>query len=153
MKNFTVAVLFGLMFSIVAKADGPVSSREALAIQGYDVVAYFTESKAVAGSSQYATKWNEAVWQFSSDENLQQFKSDPEKYAPLFGGFCTLTVAHGALIPGNPQAWTIRNERLALFFHKPARETWLMNPNPLQERAQINWDVAISALENSKPKE
>ena len=142
MKNFILAVLLALMVSSIANADGPVSSKEGLAIQGYDVVAYFTESKPVEGSSQFTSEWNGAVWQFSSDENLEQFKNNPEKYAPLFGGFCTLTVAHGALIPGNPQAWTIKNERLALFFHQPARETWLMNPDPLLQRATTNWNAA-----------
>jgi hypothetical protein len=36
------------------------------AINGYDPVAYFTESKAVAGNETISHFWNEATWNFSS---------------------------------------------------------------------------------------
>lgn len=122
-----------------AKADSPQSSEADLAVRGYDVVAYFEQSKALSGSALHTIDWNGARWQFYSASNLDLFKKDPARYVPRFDGHCALTVAHGARIPANPEAWAIREDRLYLFFHKPARETWLMNPEQLISRAEAQW--------------
>ena len=50
-----------------------------LAVEGYDTVAYFIESRPVEGSKQYQVEWMGANWRFSSAENLALFKSDPTK--------------------------------------------------------------------------
>lgn len=58
-----------------------------VAIKGYDTVAYFTEGRAVKGTSEFAYSWNDANWYFSSAENRNLFVANPEKYAPNHGGF------------------------------------------------------------------
>ena len=65
------------------------------AIKGYDTVAYFTESKPVKGSEEFTTQWHGATWQFSSKENLELFKANPDKYAPQYGGYCAWAMADG----------------------------------------------------------
>ena len=57
------------------------------AIKGYDPVAYFTEGKPVKGSDQFTFQWKGAKWLFSSKENQGLFMSDPEKFAPQYGGY------------------------------------------------------------------
>ena len=58
-----------------------------VAIKGYDTVAYFTESRAVKGKSEYAHSWNEATWYFASADHRDLFAADPGRYAPQFGGY------------------------------------------------------------------
>ena len=58
-----------------------------VAIKGYDPVAYFTENRAVKGSSAFIFNWNEARWQFSKAEHRDLFAANPKKYAPNHGGF------------------------------------------------------------------
>jgi len=58
-----------------------------VAIKGYDTVAYHTEGRAVKGASKYAHRWNDAKWYFSSAANRDQFATDPERYAPQYGGY------------------------------------------------------------------
>jgi YHS domain-containing protein len=58
-----------------------------VAIKGYDSVAYHTEGRAVKGDSKYSYKWNDAKWYFTSNENMDLFIKDPEKYAPQYGGY------------------------------------------------------------------
>lgn len=58
-----------------------------VAIKGYDTVAYHTKGQALKGSSKYAYKWNDAKWYFSSQEHMDFFIKDPEKYAPRYGGY------------------------------------------------------------------
>ncbi len=58
-----------------------------VAIKGYDAVAYHTESQALKGKSEYSYEWNDAIWHFSSARNRELFATDPERYAPQYGGF------------------------------------------------------------------
>ncbi len=51
-------------------------------LEGYDAVAYFAVNSAVKGDAKYAYVWKGAKWLFSSEENMDKFKADPEAYAP-----------------------------------------------------------------------
>lgn len=69
-------------------------------LDGYDMVAYFDEQRAVKGSSQHAhvlttydySSGKEEVigdyrFHFKSEENKNKFAADPWQYAPKYGGF------------------------------------------------------------------
>lgn len=58
-----------------------------LALKGYDPVAYFTLGKPVEGKKEFEYKWKDAKWRFTNEAHLNLFKSDPEKYAPQYGGY------------------------------------------------------------------
>ena len=58
-----------------------------IAIHGYDAVAYHTESRAVKGKSEFSYAWNDAEWHFTNVENRDLFASDPDRYAPQYGGY------------------------------------------------------------------
>jgi hypothetical protein len=60
---------------------------EGLAIKGYDPVAYFTLGKPVKGKNMFEHKWQDAIWRFANEDHLNLFKSNPEKYAPQYGGY------------------------------------------------------------------
>jgi YHS domain-containing protein len=69
-------------------AINPINaSPDGVAIDGYDPVAYFTEGKALEGSTVFTYEWMGAQWRFASTTNLELFKSDPSKYAPQYGGY------------------------------------------------------------------
>jgi YHS domain-containing protein len=58
-----------------------------LAIKGYDPVAYFTLGKPIEGKKEFEYKWQDAKWRFVNKDHLNLFKSNPEKYAPQYGGY------------------------------------------------------------------
>jgi YHS domain-containing protein len=58
-----------------------------VAIKGYDPVAYFAKGRPVKGLKEFSYKWNDAKWYFSSAQNRDLFASDPERYAPQYGGY------------------------------------------------------------------
>jgi YHS domain-containing protein len=60
-------------------------------------VAYFTQKKAVKGSSRYQTTYQGAIYYFSSAANLAAFKKDPPKYVPQYGGFCANGVKNNSV--------------------------------------------------------
>lgn len=70
-------------------------SGEGIAINGFDTVAFFTENKAVKGKSEFTLEWQGAKWRFASEQNLNLFKENPEKYAPQYGGNCAMGMAAG----------------------------------------------------------
>jgi hypothetical protein len=58
-----------------------------VAIKGYDTVAYFTEGRAVQGTSEFEVTWQDARWRFASAANRDLFAANQERYAPQYGGF------------------------------------------------------------------
>ncbi|MDQ6433981.1 YHS domain-containing (seleno)protein [Mesorhizobium sp. LHD-90] len=94
---------------------GDVSTdRENVAIGGYDTVAYFTDGKPTQGSSDHEFVWNGARWWFASGAHRDMFASQPESYAPRFGGYCVMAMIDGARFRPDPEAWAIVDGRLYL---------------------------------------
>jgi YHS domain-containing protein len=90
------------------------TTPDGLAVRGYDTVAFFADNGAVQGNPAFEYAWNGAKWLFSSAENLEKFKRDPDAYAPQFGGYCSYAVSHGYTADGDPMTWKIVNGRLYL---------------------------------------
>jgi len=95
-----------------------------VAIRGYDTVAYFTQSKPVEGMEQFSTQWSGATWRFSSQENLDLFVTEPEKYAPQYGGYCAYGVAQESLVKIEPDQWTIVDGKLYLNYNEKLNKQW-----------------------------
>jgi hypothetical protein len=83
-----------------------------IAIQGYDVVAYFTEGKAVKGSPSYELPFEDAKWQFANESHKQMFATDPDRYLPQYGGLCAGGMSLGVSVPANPENWVIVDGKL-----------------------------------------
>lgn len=94
MKTGRILVLPLVVLAAIALSCQKASSVEPInttaggvAIKGYDPVAYFLDSKPVKGSEQYEYVWKGAKWRFKNSEHRDLFASDPEKYAPQYGGY------------------------------------------------------------------
>lgn len=110
-----------------------------LAISGYDTVAYFTKGKAIAGNVKYTATFNNAIYQFSSQENRDLFKSDPAKYAPQFGGYCAMGVAMERKFDVDPTAFKIVDNKLYLNLNSAVQQKWLTDVDGYIETADGNW--------------
>lgn len=106
---------------------------------GYDVVAYFTEGKPVEGSKDFSLEHEGAKWRFSSQANLDLFKSDPEKYAPKYGGYCAYAASQGYTAKGDPEAWTVHEDRLYLNYSLAVRDRWSADKVNYIAQADANW--------------
>lgn len=95
-----------------------------IAIRGYDTVAYFTQNKPVEGKDEFSTDWSDATWKFSSQEHLDLFVANPEKYAPQYGGYCAYGVAQMNLVKIEPEEWTILDDKLYLNFNAKLNKAW-----------------------------
>ena len=94
-----------------------------MAILGYDPVTYFTDGRATKGSPEVSHTWLGATWYFANPQNCEAFVSEPIRYAPQYGGFCTLgTSIEEASANIDPEAWRIVNGKLYLFAGKEGLE-------------------------------
>ena len=64
-----------------------VNRYSGLAIEGFDPVAYFTESMAAQGLPDFEAREAGAVWRFRNQGNRASFVAHPEIYGPQFGGY------------------------------------------------------------------
>jgi hypothetical protein len=95
-----------------------------VAIKGYDTVAYFTDGKAVKGSSAFEYFYDDAKWEFSSATHRDLFAADPDRYMPQYGGFCAGAMVFGDLTPADPEAWVIVDGKLYMVAKKAMLEGW-----------------------------
>ena len=138
--------LFIIVISNTAFAQGPIFKTEDGAIRGYDPVAYFTEGKPVKGLKSFSHSWKGATFYFSSKKNLDLFKTNPQKYAPQFGGFCSYGVSRDYKVKSEPDAWTIVDGKLYLNYNTEVMSTWRKDTEGYIKKAKANW----VALENKE---
>jgi YHS domain-containing protein len=139
---FVVALVTIFSFSTPSTAFAKslyYSSLFGTAVEGYDVVAYFTEAKPVEGSDDFIVKWQGVTWQFSSAENKALFESDPGKFAPQFGGYCAWAVSQGYTASTIPEAWKIVDGKLYLNYSKGVQSTWEQDIPGNINLANSNW--------------
>lgn len=110
-----------------------------LAIRGYDSVAYFTENKAVQGSSEFEFQWQGATWRFSNAKHLNLFSENPENYAPQYGGYCAYAVAKNSTAAIDPTQFSVIDGKLYLNYNAKIQRRWQEDITGFIEQADKNW--------------
>ncbi len=126
--------LAALLVSHPSLAAEPVNTLEkkglfgykssGIAIRGYDTVAYFTKGAPEKGSNAFSTQWEGASWLFATQEHLDMFTAEPQKYAPQYGGYCAYGVAKDGLVKIEPENWTILDGKLYLNYDDKVQRLW-----------------------------
>ena len=140
-------IVFATMLSVVVMVafSGTGDQKDhqyatnGVAIDGYDAVAYFTDHKALKGSSGFITEWNGVSWYFASAGNKALFDVSPITYAPQYGGYCAFGASKGYKAPTDPTAWTIVGDKLYLNYSHKVKETWLRDTADRIKKADIYW--------------
>ncbi len=108
-----------------------------IALEGYDVVSYFTENKPLKGNKNYSYTYNGATYYFKNDANKQAFIKNPAKYEPAYGGWCALAIAkNGDKVAVDPLSYKISKGRLLLFYKTAfysALNHWNKDKTPEEE--------------------
>ena len=106
------------------KPVAPIDSPAAVALDGYDPVAYFVAGEPTQGDAGIVHTWRGARWQFATEANRAAFVADPERYAPQYGGYCSYAMAHGYIARGNPFQWAIVENKLYVNNNAFAMSLW-----------------------------
>ena len=125
-------------FSFAADIDMNADSND-LAIKGFDPVAYFTQGKAVTGDINYTATHKGAIYRFSSEEHRNLFKTNPDKYAPQYGGYCAFGVAMEKKFDTDPTAWKIIANKLYLNLNKNVQKKWAQDTQGYIAQSDSNW--------------
>jgi YHS domain-containing protein len=148
MKNFVTIIILLITFQQINGQDNAVrkkhfNTENAVAIQGYDAVAYFKQGKAVKGKKELAVNNQGVIYYFSSAENKQEFLQHASKYEPEYGGWCAYAMgANGEKVEVDPETFKIINGKLYLFYNKffnNTLKTWNKDESNLKSKADQNW--------------
>ncbi len=119
-------------------------------ISGYDPVSYFSMGKPVKGSGYHVAEYKGVTYAFSSKENKATFESNPEKYVPMYGGYCAYGVAVGKKFVADPEVWKIVDGKLYVNLDKGIQGKWNEDIPGHIKKADKNWtniqDTSPSAL-------
>ena len=111
-------------------------------VDGHDVVAYFDLTKGdepVKGQEQFSTIYKNVSWLFSTEENLEKFLSEPDRYRPQFGGYCAWAMARNKLARGAPDVWYVYGGKLYLNISARYQREWLEDVDGEIVRGEANW--------------
>lgn len=118
-----------------------------LGLKGYDPVAYFTMGRPVEGKLKFQYEFDEVRYRFVSAKHKELFSSEPDKYAPRYGGLCTMGLgAKGYKVEANPENWIIHNGQLYLTQRSFGPKIFRKAPGRWTNAAKVN----RQALETAK---
>lgn len=145
-KIVTILALFLVISGFAqneAKRLSQYNLENKIAIQGYDSVAYFKQSKAIKGKKEIATTYLGVIYYFSSYSNKDAFTKNPASYEPQFGGWCAYALgSSGDKVEINPETFKILDGKLYLFYNAYFNNTlksWNKDEVNLKKKAEANW--------------
>jgi len=142
MKKLFVLLFLGIAFGVTAQQID-YNLKKGFVAEGYDVTEYFNK-KTVKGNNKFVTTHDNVKYKFSSQANLEKFKSNPERFIPEYGGYCAYAIGVNAEKVGiDPETYEIRDGKLYLFYN-----SWGINTltkwnkegaTALKNKADANW--------------
>src|SRR5205814_6594394 len=123
-----------------------VNRYSGLAIEGFDPVAYFTESMVAQGLPDFEAREAGAVWRFRNEGNRASFVAHPEIYGPQFGGYDPVDLGRGVTYAGNPRFWLVTGQRLYLFGREDNRNSFAADPARFLKDAKARWPTLEQTL-------
>ena len=148
MNKLLLAVAMSV-FALIASAQDPSIRKkhfnidDGIALSGYDAVAYLNEKRAVKGKREFLAVHEGINYYFSSAANRDEFRKNPARYEPAYGGWCAYAMgATGEKVSVDPKTFKIVNGRLNLFYNRLFNNTledWNKDESNLKKKADLNW--------------
>ena len=119
------------------------------ALRGYDPVAYIIDGESIEGSQEFSFQWNDAEYHFATAKNRDEFISNPAQYAPANGGYCTFGIVLAKKFDGDPEVWSIHNNRLHVFLNQEVQKKFMQDESGNLNRVAENWLI----IQDKSPEE
>ena len=143
---FFVVCLLGLLTAApMAIAQSVPGTPSHLVLKGYDPVAYFTDGKPTPGKPEYEIEFDGARYRFASAQHLEQFKADPDRYAPQYAGLCASGIAAGVKVEAAPEYWLITDGRLFVFSVPDGPDQMRADPAKMIAMGRDHWKTLANA--------
>ncbi len=133
---------------VFAEASAPLNkTSDGIAMDGFDVVSYFTDAAPAKGDASFAVEHEGAQWLFSSQEHADAFSADPARYAPKNNGWCSYAVSEGYGAEVDfVNGWSVVDDALYLNWDKSTRELFLSEQDKRNPASQANWPAVSAGL-------
>lgn len=167
LKFSSTLTLLALTASVIpaqktAEASGRAASEynlaeNALAIGGFDPVAYRLEGggEPLRGKSSLEVRFQGVTYRFANEANRGAFLDDPQRYEPLYGGWCAWAMTKGKKVEVDPESFLVEEDRLLLFYDgwfNDTRKEWLEEGGvKLRPKADQSWRELSGEHGSSRP--
>lgn len=115
---------------------------DSVMLLGHDPVSYFRRNEPVRGDPAIRAAHDGVTYYFTSAENRDRFREQPERYVPQYGGFCSSGAAFGLKLGSDPTEFVIRDGRLFIFGDIAGKSAWLIDPAWNIRHADEMWPEA-----------
>ena len=144
-------IILALALVFISVSAGPVMAADSiytswknnLAVGGYDTVSFFS-GKPQEGKKEHTLEYAGAEWRFSTQGNLDLFKTNPEAFMPQYGGYCAWAVANNKLAKGSPKHWHVEDGKLYLNFNARIQRRWEKDISGFVSKAESYWPAIIN---------
>ncbi len=147
-------LLLGCLINPVLSDTGETyftTTKDGIALDGYDPVSYFVAGAAVRGNAEYVLSWEGAEWYFDSEQHLARFAAEPLRYAPQYGGWCAMAMVSGRVVEVDfENAWTVDDGKLYFNVNASVRQRWLRGLNRNLKKANRQWPEARQKIEEGE---
>ena len=136
------SILLFLLFPLILFGQKKNIDKNLLAVEGYDLVSYFTQDKPQQGKEAFSVSWKGARYLFPFEENKTIFKKNPDQYLPAYGGWCAYAMVRGKEVDINPKAYHIQQGQLHLFYKTNWVDTqakWIKDEVTYKAKADQVW--------------
>ena len=134
---------------LVAMAQGEEASRRRnfntendVAMREFDPVTYFS-NKPTKGNPKIYERYKGITYCFSNEANKEEFKKNPAKYEPAYGGWDAYSMAvNGERIKVLPTVYKIIDGKIYLFYNFKNSNNllkWNKEEKKLKKSADHNW--------------
>jgi hypothetical protein len=146
MKQFAkCAVVICVVAASWAQA-GDFPEDKGVALGRIDALSYFSpDQRLIYGDQQRSITYKGAKFYFVTNSHAEAFKSDPERFAPQFGGYDALAASQGNRVPANPRVFIVQDGRLYLFKDRDSMRQWKQDVAANIERGNQAWTRLASA--------
>jgi YHS domain-containing protein len=118
---------------------------DGVAVQGYDVVAYFTDGRPTKGNAANESTYDGALYRFATPEHRAAFELEPRKYLPQYGGYCGYAASINKVSTIDPEIWQIVDGRLILQHTQKAYDLFNADLRANVAKADGHWPGLVAS--------
>jgi len=116
-----------------------VSGASGIGLDGFDPVSFFESATPLNGSPMIRAEHAGATYLFASEESKAQFLTNPERFVPQYGGYCSYGVSINILLPVDITTAQVRNDKLYLNVNPDILKKFNADFEGAVSRANTNW--------------
>ena len=148
LQGTLVALLLVVGPGLASAQTAPLNQTpEGVAMDGFDVVAYFEAGAPAKGKPANAVTYEGVRWLFSTPEHAATFSADPARFAPKNNGWCSYAVSKGyAAEVDFVDGWSVIDDALYLNYSKDVRAEFLSARDARIKAATANWPSVAAGL-------